>query len=245
MLSFPKYIDTPLKSRHDKLVGWNDVHSTNLNEEAAMRIVEIRLRSASTCRRLIFSLVFFAASQAGSRVHGQPVVIVPPNPPSNVYSDYSVGTTELKITYDTLRGADGVTTLVNGAPSPLGQKMSINWRTSSGVPPTEGVLVSFKATIRGVSKTFTTTNAVMRDKTAYPLDSTELARNLIVWINNRLPRDFDPNTVLMLDVPIEVTVIPIILPIGTLPPVIAPAAGYSLGTPTRTSVDLPVTLIAG
>ena len=66
--------------------------------------------------------------------------------------------------------------------------------------------------------------------TSYSLDSTqltELSTDLINWIKTKLPRDFNPNTPIILDGPVEVDVTPILPadtpPSATPPP---PNTGY-------------------
>jgi hypothetical protein len=133
---------------------------------------------------------------------------------------------------------------------PRGQKITINWRTPTGVPPREGILVTFKVTYKGVTKKFTTNNAVLRENGSYSLDSNALARvatELIDWMNNRLPTDFDPNTVIVLDDPVAVSVTPILdNPVPrVLLPWHPPLILYGLGAETWTTSDLTVTLVAG
>jgi hypothetical protein len=195
-----------------------------------------------------------------------PTVPTPGTPPKNAEpSAYSLDATTLSIPYTTNPNDNGVSSIEFGAPMPKGQK--INWATSSGVPPAEGILITWGVSYKGAQQSFSTTNAVMRKADSYSLDDpTELVTKLMTWIKTKLPRDFDPTTVIVLDSTVTVTISPI-LPADTKPSTTPPVAatnpptdaskdapkaatkkdtsGYDIGTPTRTSNNLTITFAPG
>jgi hypothetical protein len=209
------------------------------------------LHSSLNDWRVVSGLVFVVAVQSSLTASAQTVVtasaqqstvpIAPtaPDPPTNATpSDYSLGTTSLAIPYVTDPTNTGGSTIGNGQ-SPKDQKFSINWQTSSGVPPAEGILVTFKVSYMGAPYSIQITNAVLRKDTSYSLDSTqlsELSTDLITWIKTKLPRDFNPNTRIILDGPVEVDVTPILPadtpPSATPPP---PSTAYINATGIRFS----------
>ena len=162
---------------------------------------------------------------------------VPGDPQQNpAASAYTLGTTTLTIDYETRRNDDtGVSTVQNGTIDPGDQKIKIKWQTPTGVPATDLVFVALTVSYKGVTKTFKSHQPIARSDDSYPFDSNmcgQFAADLVTWLKNRLPRNFDPNTVIVLDGPVVVTVLPVIsITDPAAAAVMAPPQGAAQGSP--------------
>ncbi len=219
-----------------------------------MRYVNVRALSSPIRQILAGGLIYFASIQWGHTANAQapavpspqtetpttpPTTDPPPNPAPSDYSIDSKSTTQIQ--YTTKRDEkSGVSTLDAPAQPMQPATIVIDATPSSGVPPA-GILVMFKYSYKGVPFKFTTMTATKLDKTSFSVDLTGFATDLITKMKQRLRSDFDPNCAIVLDGPVQIWVIPLLVPAGT-DPLPLPPYKTNLGTPTRTTNDLNLTL---
>jgi hypothetical protein len=186
-------------------------------------------------------------------------VVVEQKPQQPVASDYSLADTSLTITYQAkFDAATGRTTLSDGVPS--SETLNVIWQNSSGVRPTNAILLRFEFSYQGGQFKYTTQTPILRndpDRGAYVYHLKPLAKRLMDDLKDRLPLNFSPNASIKLDGPVKVTVIPLLPPGGPYlrridvdsvsgepKSVGAPGKDGKAGAPTPTANQLTIELRA-
>jgi hypothetical protein len=202
-----------------------------------MRVANLSARQLSIKRFLVGASIFLGAfpglvtvcaqntASTSSAPTTAPKAISAPGAPTNVDSDYSLGSTSVTFNYGLKRrSASDAIGIIPGKPP---GSININWASSSGAPPSEAVVVRFDFTFNGIPCSFKYDNTpVLRQDDHYALDLGKFSSDLITQIDQLLPLSFNPADPPLLIGPVTVTIAPV------LPRDQPPSVGTGLPTPT-------------